>query len=185
MLASRGRRGECLPASAGPSSSATLRGVPEPGDPARRLPHVAPPVIPATDLGGVTVLKRAGVFLLTNPFGDPVPDSRGLGFTSPTRVGMMACLVLLVGGKRPSVLQPDPGGADRGTIALTNPDLRRECLRQRVAGATAGPPLAGDHPGAPAGRRPARPASCRWSSAPDPAGRANHRGSPGTLQIPA
>lgn len=56
-----------------PASYATLRGVPEPGDPARRLPHVAPPVIPATDLGGVTVLERAGVFLLTDPFDDGYP----------------------------------------------------------------------------------------------------------------
>ena len=36
----------------------------ERGDPVRHLPHVAPPIIPATDLGGVAVLKRGAVTLL-------------------------------------------------------------------------------------------------------------------------
>ena len=53
------------------ASSARLRGVPEPASPARHLPHVAPPIIPATDLGGVTVLKRGSAdrrtIVLTNP----------------------------------------------------------------------------------------------------------------------
>jgi len=45
--------------------------VPEPASPARHLPHVAPPIIPATDFGGVTVLKRGSAdrrtIVLTNP----------------------------------------------------------------------------------------------------------------------
>jgi hypothetical protein len=36
---------------------------------------------------------------------------------------MLSHLVLLVGGMRPSPLRPDPGGSDRGTVVLTNPDL--------------------------------------------------------------
>jgi glycogen debranching enzyme len=97
----------------------------ERGDPVHYLPHVTPPIIPATDLGGVAVLKRGRVTLLTDSVGDVVPDSRGLGlYVGDTR--MLSCLVLLVGGVRPSVLRPDPGEAARGTIVLTNPELLRD-----------------------------------------------------------
>ena len=97
----------------------------ERGDPVRHLPHVPPSIIPATDLGGVAVLKRGGVILLTDAAGDVVPDSRGLGlYVGDTR--MLSCLVLLVGGVRPSVLRPDPGGTDRGMIVLTNPGQLRD-----------------------------------------------------------
>lgn len=95
--------------------------MPEPASPARHLPNVAPPIIPATDLGGVTVLKRGSGLLSTGAFVEVVPDSRGLGLhVCDTR--MQSCLVLLVGGDRPSALRPDPGGADRRTIMLTNPE---------------------------------------------------------------
>lgn len=60
-----------------------------------------------------------------------VPDSRGLRLhVCDTR--MLSCLVLLVGGDRPSALRPDPGGADRRTIMLTNP----EALAARFPAAT-------------------------------------------------
>ena len=99
--------------------------MPQRGDPVRHLPHVAPPIIPATDLGGVAVLKRGAVTLLSDTVGDVVPDARGLGlYVGDTR--MLSCLVLLVGGVRPSVLRPDPGGAERGTIVLTNPEQLRD-----------------------------------------------------------
>jgi hypothetical protein len=105
--------------------------VPEPASPARHLPNVAPPIIPATDLGGVTVLKRGSVFLLSDPFVEEVPDSRGLGLhVFDTR--MLSCLVLLVGGDRPSALRPDPGGPARRTIVLTN----SEALAARFPAAT-------------------------------------------------
>jgi hypothetical protein len=99
--------------------------MPQRGDPVRHLPHVAPPIIPATDLGGVAVLKRGAVTLLSDAVGDVVPDARGLGlYVGDTR--MLSCLVLLVGGVRPSVLRPDPGGAEHGTIVLTNPEQLRD-----------------------------------------------------------
>lgn len=100
-------------------------GVPDPPDRTRHLPHAAPPIIPATDLSGVTVLKRGRVYLLTDACGDVLPDPHGLGlYVGDTRV--LSCLALLVGGAPPSVLRSDPGGADRGLIVLTNPDLRTE-----------------------------------------------------------
>ena len=96
--------------------------MPEPAGSASDPPDVASTIIPATDLGGAAVLKRGGVFLLANASGDVVRDSHGLGlYVSDTR--MLSKLVLEVGGERPSVLRPDPGGSDRGTIVLTNPDL--------------------------------------------------------------
>jgi beta-phosphoglucomutase len=85
------------------------------------IPHVAPTIIPATDPGVVSVLKRGAVFLLTDQAGDSVPNSEGLRlYLGDTR--MLSCLVLLVNGERPSVLRPDPGGGASGTIVLTNPD---------------------------------------------------------------
>ncbi len=95
--------------------------MPEPTSRSFSLPHVAPAIVPATDLGRITALKCGSVILLADPSGDVVPDSRGLGlYVGDTR--MLSCLVLLVGGQRPFVLRPDPGGAARGTIVLTNPD---------------------------------------------------------------
>ena len=37
------------------------------------------PIVKATDLGSVQVLKHGNRFLLTDSFGDIHPDSRGLG----------------------------------------------------------------------------------------------------------
>ena len=84
--------------------------------------HIASPIVAATDLGGSTVLKRGGVFLLTDRFGDVLPDERGLGmYVGDTR--MLSRLTLLVGGERPRALRPDGDGAGHGTIMMTNPEL--------------------------------------------------------------
>ena len=81
-------------------------------------------VIRATDLSGVGVLKEGNLYLLTDPFGDIHPDSRGLGlYAGDTRI--LSCLVLTVDGQRPVLLRGDTDENFRGTIQLTNPDLRR------------------------------------------------------------
>lgn len=87
-----------------------------------QLPRNASAIIPATDLGGAPVLKRGDVFLLTNASGDMVPDEHGLGlYVGDTRV--LSHLALEIDGGGLDVLRPDPGGADHGTIVLTNPDM--------------------------------------------------------------
>jgi glycogen debranching enzyme len=79
----------------------------------------------ATDLGGVEVLKHGNLYLLTDPFGDIHPDSRGLGlYASETRI--LSCSVLRIDGFRPTVLRSDAGDGFRGTIQLTNPEHRRD-----------------------------------------------------------
>ncbi len=83
------------------------------------------PIVAATDLGSVQVLKHENLFLLTDPFGDIVPDSRGLGlYSGDTRI--VSCSVLRIGGQRPVLLQGSAGGNFRGTIHLTNPNLERD-----------------------------------------------------------
>ncbi|MDQ3128968.1 MAG: hypothetical protein M3Q66_11030, partial [Chloroflexota bacterium] len=78
----------------------------------------------ATDLGSVQVLKHGNLYLLTDPFGDIHPDSRGLGlYRSDTR--LLSCLVLRVGGVRPVLLQGSMGANYRGSIQLTNPSVDR------------------------------------------------------------
>ena len=58
----------------------------------------------ATDLGSVQVLKHGNLYLLTDPFGDIHPDSRGLGlYLSDTR--LLSCCSLRIGGERPVLLQ--------------------------------------------------------------------------------
>ena len=82
------------------------------------------PIVRATDLGSVQVLKHGNVFLLTDPFGDIHPDSRGLGlYAGDTRT--LSCSVLRVGGDRPVLLQGSAGGNFRGSIQLTNPSADR------------------------------------------------------------
>src|SRR5437773_2298023 len=82
------------------------------------------PIQQATDLGSVQVLKHGNLFLLTDPFGDIHPDSRGLGlYQSDTR--LISCCALRVGGVRPVLLQGSMGGNFRGSIQLTNPSADR------------------------------------------------------------
>jgi glycogen debranching enzyme len=88
------------------------------------------PIVRATDLGSVQVLKHGNLFLLTDQFGDIHPDSRGLGlYHGDTRV--LSCSILRVSGERPVLLQGSMGGNFRGTIHLTNPTLDRD-LSTRV-----------------------------------------------------
>ena len=97
--------------------------LPELGE-VRYLPVRALPIVKATDLGSVQVLKHGNRFLLTDAFGDIHPDTRGLGlYHGDTRV--LACSVLRVGGVRPVLLQTSVGGNFRGGIQMTNPSADR------------------------------------------------------------
>jgi glycogen debranching enzyme len=100
------------------------------------------PIVHATDLGSVQVLKHENLFLLTDPFGDIHPDSRGLGlYRGDTRI--LSCEVLRIGGVRPVLLQGSAGGNYQGTIHLTNPSIERNPASKReedpeIAGRTIG-----------------------------------------------
>jgi len=110
-----------------------------------------PPVLRATDLTGVHVLKHDNLFMLSDAYGDIHLDGRGLGlYAGDTRV--LSTYDLRLNGIRPVVLRAGPAANYRGTIQLTNPDfvqtpagvgdgseivLRRQSLgvvRERVIG---------------------------------------------------
>jgi glycogen debranching enzyme len=92
---------------------------------AETLPPRVRPIIRATDLGAVRALKHSSLFVLTDPFGDIRPDSRGLGvYDGDTRV--LSCAALRIDGERPVVLRSDDGGTWRGVVELTNGDLREK-----------------------------------------------------------
>jgi len=89
------------------------------------LPAPHPTIVPATDLGGVGVLKHGNLYLLSDPFGDIHPDSRGLGlYDLDTRV--LSCAVLRVNGVRPTLLRGQVAANHVSSIQLTNPELRRD-----------------------------------------------------------
>jgi glycogen debranching enzyme len=102
-----------------------------------QLPPPNAAIVPATDLGGVGVLKHGNLFLLTDPFGDIHPDSRGLGlYDLDTRV--LSCAVLRINGVRPTLLRAQSAANHISTIQLTNPELRRDpAIKQDKAGALA------------------------------------------------
>src|SRR5215211_2686034 len=122
-----------------PPPDATGLSADAPAQPAPPAPRPAPAAVPsgvafieprvvpiekATDLGSVQVLKHGNLFLLTDPFGDIHPDSRGLGlYHSDTR--LISCCALRVGGVRPVLLQGSMGANFRGSIQLTNPSADR------------------------------------------------------------
>ncbi len=90
----------------------------------RYVEPVVRPIVKATDLGSVQVLKQGNLYLLTDPFGDIHPDTRGLGlYEGDTR--RLSCSILRVDGERPVLLQASAGGNYRGTIQLTNPSIER------------------------------------------------------------
>lgn len=87
------------------------------------LPARARPIVRATDLAAVRALKHGSMYALTDPFGDVHVDSRGLGvYDGDTRI--LSASVLRVDGQRPVLLRSDDGGTWRGTVELTNADLR-------------------------------------------------------------
>src|SRR5712691_2524936 len=91
----------------------------------RTFQPAEPRIARATDLGGTDVLKQGNLYLISDPFGDVHPDSRGLGlYTGETRI--LSCSVLRIDGFRPTVLRGDAGDGFRGTIQLTNPEQRRD-----------------------------------------------------------
>ena len=70
----------------------------------------------ATDLGSVQVLKHGNLFLLTDPFGDIHPDSRGLGlYDGDTRL-----LVVLRAARRRHPAGP-AAGLGRGELPRRHP----------------------------------------------------------------
>jgi glycogen debranching enzyme len=93
------------------------------------LPPTPRRVIKATDLGATAVLRLGALTLVADPFGDLRPDSRGLGlYLGDTRI--LSTLEVLVDGRRPTLLEPDLGGRERGTIQMTNPELRSDPTRR-------------------------------------------------------
>src|SRR5919112_2919373 len=113
--------------SAGAATTVTASSEAAPAPAASGVAFIEPRIVPiqkATDLGSVQVLKHENLFLLTDPFGDIHPDSRGLGlYLGDTRI--LSCEVLRVGGARPVLLQGSAGGNFEGTIHLTNPSIDR------------------------------------------------------------
>ncbi|HET7181519.1 MAG TPA: amylo-alpha-1,6-glucosidase [Candidatus Limnocylindrales bacterium] len=103
----------------------------------RELPPPKPTIVPATDLGGVGVLKHGNLYLLSDAFGDIHPDSRGLGlYDLDTRV--LSCAILRINGVRPTLLRAQSAASHVATIQLTNPELRRDPgIKQAVEEATA------------------------------------------------
>ena len=87
---------------------------PDPQD-VRFLPPQVTPIVKATDLGSVQVLKHGNRYLLTDAFGDIHPDSRGLGlYDGDTRT--LACSILRVGGARPVLLLTSVGANYRASL---------------------------------------------------------------------
>src|SRR5690349_12832099 len=103
----------------------------------RELPPPNPTIVPATDLGGVGVLKHGNLYLLSDAFGDIHPDSRGLGlYDLDTRV--LSVAVLRINGVRPTLLRAQTAASHVSTIQLTNPELRRDPgIKQAVEESTA------------------------------------------------
>ena len=106
---------------------------PDTNPPARELPPPHPLIIPATDLGGVAVLKHGNLYLLSDAFGDIHPDSRGLGlYDLDTRV--LSCAILRINGVRPTLLRAASASSHVSTIQLTNPELRRDPALKKGTG---------------------------------------------------
>lgn len=90
----------------------------------------ASPIVRATDLTGVLVLKHDSLFLTSDSFGDVHPDSRGLGlYSGDTRV--LSHYELRINGVRPVVLRTGTGASYGGTIQATNPDFLRDPQEKR------------------------------------------------------
>ncbi len=102
----------------------------------RTLPPRPRPIVKAVDLGSTAVLRHGALTLVADPFGDVHPDSRGLGlYLGDTRI--LSALALLIDAGRPTLLEPDAGGSDRGVVQLTNPELRADPTRSAAAASLA------------------------------------------------
>ncbi|MEZ0240314.1 MAG: glycogen debranching N-terminal domain-containing protein [Chloroflexota bacterium] len=101
------------------------------------LPPPHPTITPATDLGGVAVLKHGNFYLLTDALGDIHPDARGLGlYDLDTRI--LSCAVLQVNGVRPTLLRGHTAANHTAVIQLLNPETRRDpAIKQYAADALA------------------------------------------------
>ncbi|HYN69433.1 MAG TPA: glycogen debranching N-terminal domain-containing protein [Candidatus Eisenbacteria bacterium] len=101
------------------------------------LPPPQPTITPATDLGGVAVLKHGNFYLLTDAQGDIHPDARGLGlYDLDTRI--LSCAVLQVNGVRPTLLRGHTASNHTSVIQLLNPETRRNpAIKQYAAEALA------------------------------------------------
>ena len=98
-------------------------------EPTRFVDPVVRPIVRATDLGSVQVLKQGNLFLLTDPLGDTYPDDRGLGlYLGDTR--RLSCSTLRVNGARPVALQASAEGTWRSTIQMTNPNLQGDAAEK-------------------------------------------------------
>ena len=149
-------------------------------EPTAFLEPVVRPIVKATDLGSVQVLKQGNLYLLTDPFGDVHPDTRGLGlYEGDTR--RLSCAILRINGARPVLLQASAGGNCRGHDPADQPADRAQPARTRCQpGGGARDPEAGHRPDADADRHAARGAgpgrqlrggaattwSSSWSSRP-------------------
>jgi glycogen debranching enzyme len=92
------------------------------------IPRRPREIIRATELGAASVLKEGPLFLISDAFGNIAPDRRGLGlYLGDTRT--LSTAVLLIEGLTPTLLRPDPGGAARGTVQLSNPNLPDDPMR--------------------------------------------------------
>ena len=83
------------------------------------------PIVKATDLGSVQVLKQGNLYLLTDPFGDVHPDTRGLGlYDSDTR--RLSCSIA-ARERRAAGAAPGLGRRQlpRRRSSSTNPRLER------------------------------------------------------------
>ena len=93
--------------------------------PLRTFPARPRPIVKATDLGSAQVLKHLDIFLVSDAFGDILPDRRGLGlYDGDTRI--LSHSALRIAGERPVVLHSDPGGSWRGVVQATNPEFRKD-----------------------------------------------------------
>ena len=131
----------------------------------RYLPARAVPIVKATDLGSVQVLKHGNRFLLTDSFGDIHPDSRGLG--SVRRRHARARLLRAAHRRHPAGPAADLGrrqlpGRDPDDESLGRPEPRREGPSARRAGR----PDDRDQPRAADRRATASPSASRSSTTP-------------------
>ena len=106
------------------------------------------PIQQATDLGSVQVLKHGNLYLLTDPFGDIHPDSRGLGLYQSTRGSCRAARSGSAASGR-SCSRARWARNYRGSIQLTNPSADRnpdaevQPGRPRSSGGRSGSPATG------------------------------------------